>query len=91
MPNIKSSIKRVKVTRAKTLRNRMIKSSLRTAIRKCREAINSNDPNAKKVLEETMKVIDRAAAKNVIHKNTAARKKSRLAKALNKLAASANN
>ncbi|NLK87626.1 MAG: 30S ribosomal protein S20 [Clostridiaceae bacterium] len=83
MPNIKSAIKRVKVAKAKTLKNTMRKSALKTAIKKCNEAITSNDESASAVLNNTVKAIDKAAAKNVLHKNTAARKKSKLAKALN--------
>ncbi|MGE5614708.1 MAG: 30S ribosomal protein S20 [Bacillota bacterium] len=83
MPNIKSAIKRVKVARSKNLQNTAKKSALKTAIKKCNEAIRQNDENASSILSATMKIIDKAAAKNVIHKNTAARRKSKLAKALN--------
>ena len=83
MPNVKSAIKRVKVARAKTLQNTAKKSALKTAIKKCKEAINQNDENVSSVLSATMKIIDKAAAKRIIHKNTAARRKSKLAKALN--------
>ena len=83
MPNIKSAIKRVEITKSKTLKNTMRKSALKTAIKKCSEAIESKDSSAPSVLSATTKSIDKAAAKNVIHKNTAARRKSRLAKALN--------
>ncbi|MGI6669685.1 MAG: 30S ribosomal protein S20 [Acetivibrionales bacterium] len=82
MPNVKSAIKKVKVARAKTLQNTAQKSALKTAIKKCKEAINQNDENVLVIFNETMKIIDKAAAKHVIHKNTAARKKSKLAKAL---------
>ncbi len=83
MPNIKSAIKRVEVTKSKTLKNSMRKSALKTAIKKCSEVIESKDSSASSVLSATAKSIDKAAAKNVIHKNTAARRKSKLAKALN--------
>ncbi len=83
MPNIKSAIKRVEVTKAKTLKNTMRKSALKTAIKKCNEAIVSKDESAAAVLNNTAKTIDKAASKNILHKNTAARRKSRLAKALN--------
>ncbi len=83
MPNIKSAIKRVEVTKSKTLKNTMRKSALKTAIKKCNEAIESKDSSATSVLSSTVKSIDKAAAKNIIHKNTAARRKSKLAKALN--------
>lgn len=83
MPNIKSAIKRVEVTRAKTVKNTIKKSALKTAIKKCDEVIASKDASASSVLSNTEKAIDKAAAKNILHKNTAARRKSRLAKALN--------
>ena len=84
MPNIKSAIKRVSVIEKKTLRNNMIKSGYRTAIRKFEEALNSSDvENAEKLFIEVTKKIDMACSKGVIVKNTAARKKSRLAKKLN--------
>jgi len=83
LPNVKSAMKRVKVTKAKTLKNTMRKSALKTAIKKCKEAIALNKESADEIFSSTAKIIDKAAAKCVIHKNTAARKKSRLAKALN--------
>lgn len=83
LPNTKSAIKRVKVTRSKSLSNVMRKSALKTSIRKYKEAVSKNDTSAADLLKNTTKALDKAAAKNLIHKNTAARKKSRLAKALN--------
>ncbi len=87
MPNIKSAEKRVRVSRAKTLRNRMIKSSLKTTIKKFDTAILNNDLEAAKVLyPEVAKEIDMAAAKGTIHKNAANRKKAKLALRLNAVA-----
>lgn len=83
MANTKSAIKRIKVTKAKTLKNTMKKSALKTVIKKCKEAIAKNDPSAADLFRKAAKALDKAAAKNLIHKNTAARKKSRLTKALN--------
>lgn len=84
MPNIKSAIKRVSVIEKKTLRNNMIKSGYRTAIRKFEEAVEAKDvKNAESLFVEATKKIDMACAKGVIVKNTASRKKSRLAKKLN--------
>ncbi len=84
MPNIKSAIKRVKVTRTKTLQNAMAKSALKTSIRKCRESVENNSANVAESFKHAVKTIDKAAAKNLIHKNTAARRKSKLAKLVNK-------
>lgn len=83
MPNIKSAIKRVKVTKAKTLKNTIRKSALKTVIKKAKTTIASNDASATQSFKEAVTAIDKAAAKNLIHKNTAARRKSQLAKALN--------
>lgn len=84
MPNIKSAIKRVSVIEKKTLRNNMIKSEYKTAIRRFEEAIaNNNTEEATKLFSVATKKIDQACTKGVIVKNTAARKKSNLAKKLN--------
>ena len=84
MPNIKSAKKRVKITEKKTLRNSMIKSAYKTAIKNFEEAIDAGKMDEAKVLfAEATKKIDQACTKGVIVKNTAARKKSSLAKKLN--------
>ena len=83
MPNIKSSIKRVEVTKTKTLKNTIKKSALKTAIKKCNEAIVNKDASASALVSSTSSTIDKAAAKKILHKNTAARRKSKLSKALN--------
>lgn len=83
MPNIKSAIKRVKVSENKALKNSIRKSILRTSIKKCKAAIANNDPEAATLLKSAIETIDKAAAKNIIHKNTAARKKSKLVRAYN--------
>ena len=84
MPNIKSAKKRVKIIEKKTLRNNMIKSAYKTAIRKFEEAVKAGNVEEAKVLfSEATKKIDQACTKGVIVKNTAARKKSHLSKKLN--------
>ena len=86
MANIKSAKKRIKVTQAKTLRNKMAKSALKTSIKKYENAIVAgNVDEAKVLLGSTIKSIDMAASKGMIHKNVASRKKSRLTLKLNKL------
>lgn len=87
MPNIKSAKKRVKVSAKKNLRNRMIKSSVRTSVKKFETALVADAATAGAQLIATTSAIDKAAAKGVIHKNAANRKKARLAKKLNKAAA----
>lgn len=84
MPNIKSAMKRVKVIEKKTMRNNMVKSAYKTAIKKFEQAVESgNVDEAKTLFSEATKKIDQACSKGVIVKNTAARKKSKLAKKLN--------
>lgn len=84
MPNIKSAIKRVSVIEKKTLRNNMIKSGYRTAVKNFEAAVAEGDvKKAEALFSEATKKIDQACTKGVIVKNTAARKKSNLAKKLN--------
>ena len=84
MPNIKSAKKRVKVIEKKTLRNNMIKSAYKTAVKKFEQAVESgNVEEAKTLFSQATRKIDQACSKGVIVKNTAARKKSNLAKKLN--------
>lgn len=90
MPNIKSAIKRVKVSEKRRLRNASHKSALRTAVKSFETAAASNNvETAKAALIAASKKLDKAATKGLIHKNAAARKKSRLAKKLNALFAQA--
>lgn len=84
MPNIKSAKKRVKIIEKKTLRNNMIKSAYKSAVKSFEEAIEAGKiEEAKELFVVATKKIDQACAKGVIVKNTAARKKSNLAKKLN--------
>ena len=78
MPNIKSAKKRVKVIEVKTLQNKMLKSALKTNIKKADIAIQSAAANSADVLKMAIINIDKAVTKGILHKNTAARKKSRL-------------
>ncbi len=87
MPNIQSAKKRVKVSEKKNLRNRIVKSGVRTSIKKYDAAVEADPQNAQAQLSATVAAIDKAAAKGVMHKNAANRKKARLAKQLNKAAA----
>ena len=84
MPNIKSAIKRVKVSQTKTLRNKLIKSNLKTTVKRFEAALLDNDVEKATLLyPEITKRIDKAAAKGTIHKNAASRKKAKLALRLN--------
>lgn len=82
MPNIKSSIKRVKVSEKKNLQNRMVKSNVRTAVKKFETELAANPSAAAELLNVTASKIDKAVAKGVMHKNAANRKKAHLAKSL---------
>lgn len=86
MPNIKSAIKRVKTTEKRNAQNNMIKSDMRTAVKKVEAAVVLNNSTAAvSSYTEAARKLDKAAAKGLIHKNAAARKKSRLMKKLNSL------
>lgn len=87
MPNIKSAKKRVKVIKAKTMRNKMVKTNVKTVIKNFDAAVTSGDKaKALEALNAGYKRIDQATAKGVLNKNLAARKKSQLAKAFAKMA-----
>ncbi|AOR22969.1 30S ribosomal protein S20 [Clostridium taeniosporum] len=87
MANIKSAKKRIKVTETKTLKNRMIKSALKTVIKNFETAVAVNNvEEAKAAFVAVTKSLDVATSKGVVHKNMAARKKSRLAAKLNAMA-----
>ncbi|MEG0229845.1 MAG: 30S ribosomal protein S20 [Oscillospiraceae bacterium] len=78
MPNIKSAEKRVDVTKKQTLRNKIIKSNLKTILKKADAAIADNSADKEVIVKQAIKTIDKACAKGVLHKNCAARKKSSL-------------
>lgn len=80
MANIKSAKKRVRVIETKTLRNKMVKSALKTSIKKADAAEGAAKEAA---VRAAIKKVDQACAKGILHKNAAARKKSQLAKKLN--------
>ena len=85
MANIKSQIKRIKTNEKARLRNKDVKSSLKTAVRRAREAQASGDLEAARAaVAEASKRLDKAASKGVIHKNQAANRKSALASGLAK-------
>lgn len=88
MPNIKSAKKRVLVTEAKTMQNKMFKSAYKTAIKKYEAAVAVGDKEqAIALYKAVVKKVDQAAAKGIIHSNAAARKKSQFTLMLNKLGA----
>ncbi|MBP5490952.1 MAG: 30S ribosomal protein S20 [Lachnospiraceae bacterium] len=87
MANIKSAKKRILVIETKTLRNKIIKSKIKTLTKKVDAAVAAGDKTlAQSNLTNAIVAIDKAAAKGIFHKNNAARKVSRLQRAVNKMA-----
>ncbi len=85
MPNTKQAAKRMRITAKRTARNRAVKSRVKTAIRRFSDTLAQGDYSlAEDKLRSALRIIDKAASKGVLHKNAAARKKSRLAKRFNK-------
>ena len=86
MANIKSAKKRIKVIQAKTLQNKMFKTQLKTEIKKYEAALAAGDIElAQATYKAATKKIDQAASRGIIHKNSAAHKKSQFTKKLNAL------
>ncbi|MDK2820912.1 MAG: small subunit ribosomal protein [Clostridia bacterium] len=84
MPNIKSAIKRVEKAQRRTKRNKAIKSTVKTAIKKFQASLEQGDTSTAAVnLRNAIKTIDKAVTKGVLHRNTAARKKSILQRKFN--------
>lgn len=83
MPNIKSAKKRVRVIATKTLINKSAAAELKTDIKKAVLAVENGDENKAETVKAAVKKIDKAAAKGILHKNNAARKKSALTSKLN--------
>ncbi len=90
MANIKSQIKRNRQTIKRTERNKAVRSELKTRTKNAIEAATEGAENAAELVRAAQKRIDMATTKGVIHKNAASRRKSRLAKKLNRGAASAD-
>ena len=85
MANIKSQIKRIKTNEKARLRNKSVRSSIKTAARKFRDAVTAGDAAVISIeLRTASKALDIAVAKGVLHKKTAANKKSSMAKAATK-------
>ena len=71
MPNIKSAKKRVKVINTKTMRNKAVKSDLKTALKKADAAVAENAENKEEVVRAAIKKVDMACTKGIMHKNAA--------------------
>ena len=84
MPNIKSSAKRDQLAKARNAKNKAEKSALKTAVKKFQTAVNEgNKETARVTYNAAVRAMDKAAGKNLIHKNNAANKKSKMAQKLN--------
>jgi small subunit ribosomal protein S20 len=87
LANIKSALKRANIARIRTAKNAAYKSMIKTAIRQFETALQAGEiETAKEKLQKATRIIDKLAVKGVLHQNTAARKKSRLTRKLNKAA-----
>ena len=86
MANIKSAKKRVRVIKTKTLQNQMFKSQLKTTMKKFDASLNDGKDAADSAYKSAVKKIDQAVSRGILHKNTAARRKSKLTLKLNKIA-----
>lgn len=84
MPNIKSQKDRVLQTQKENARNKAVKSNLKTVVKKAKTAISTGAADKDDAVKAAVVTLDKAVSKGVLHKNTAARKSSRLAKAANK-------
>ena len=92
MANIKSQIKRIKTNEKARLRNKSVKSSLKTAIRKYREAAEAGDVDTAATLaRDASRALDKAASKGVIHANQAANRKSAMAKKVAQLSSTSSS
>ena len=85
MANIKSEKKRVLVAQRNTERNVAFKSSIKTAVKKALALVKGDEKELALAISKVYQLCDKAVSKGILHKNTAARKKSRLTKAINKL------
>lgn len=86
MANHKSAIKRIRSDERKRIRNRLVRNTTRTFVKKAASTVAAGDADdARKATLDAIKALDMAASKGVLHKNTVARRKSRLMAKLNKL------
>ncbi|HMH49293.1 MAG TPA: 30S ribosomal protein S20 [Candidatus Acidoferrum sp.] len=83
MANTKSAIKRIRTTEKRRLRNRTVRSHVRSALKTARTAVTTPGEDARTAVLHAIRTLDKAVTKGVIHRNTAARKKSALARRLN--------
>ena len=83
MANTRSALRDIRKSRKRAERNQSVRSAIKTFVKKTRAAIDAGDQNAVELVSSTSALVDKAAKRNIIHKNAANRRKSRLAKRLN--------
>jgi small subunit ribosomal protein S20 len=84
--NTRSAIKRIKQSEKRRQRNRAARSTIRSSVKAARAALAGKSPESRAAVREALSTLDRAVTQGVMHRNTAARKKSALARTLNTLA-----
>ena len=82
MANTRSAKKRIKQNLTRRLRNRAVRSTIRSSVKTARAAVTGKTPQAKETVLEAIRILDRAVSRGIIHRNTAARKKSALARSV---------
>ena len=82
MANTSSALKRMRQNERRRLRNRTVRSKVRTAVKTARTALSTPGPDVRATVAEAIRALDKAVTKGVVHRNTAARKKSALARRL---------
>jgi small subunit ribosomal protein S20 len=80
--NTKSAMKRIRQNEKRRLRNRMVRSKVRTAVKSARTTLEAGSGDAREAVVAAIRALDKAVTKGVVHRNTAARKKSALARGL---------
>jgi small subunit ribosomal protein S20 len=81
--NLRSALRDIKKSRKRAERNQSVRSAIKTFVKKTRAAITAGEETAAALVSETSALVDKAAKRNIIHKNAANRRKSRLARRLN--------
>lgn len=89
MANLRSALRDIKKSRKRAERNQSVRSAIKTYVKKTKAAIDGGDAEATQLLSDTAALVDKAAKRNIIHKNAANRRKSRLARRLNAVKAAA--
>ena len=83
MANTRSAAKRIRQNEKRRLRNRAVRSAVRSSVKNAREALGGKSPDGATAVRDAIRALDRAVTQGIIHRNTAARRKSALARKLN--------